>query len=163
MYSKLSKKKSTSDTHIRVSLKTLHWLRKTFPTRLLTVWFYLNENSWTSQPPIPPPPLLLNKTKALRELTVKGHQLASCLGWHFLAQRLWAVQVCAFVEVSYIVFRTIVYSDYSLLDYDYHSNGRKWKGKSLLMRVKEETERASLKLNIKKTKTMASSPITSCK
>ena len=31
--------------------------------------------------------------------------------------------------------------------------------KSLLMRVKEESERASLKLNIKKTKIMASSPI----
>ena len=33
--------------------------------------------------------------------------------------------------------------------------------KSLLMRVKEESERASLKLNIQKTKIMASSPITS--
>ena len=33
--------------------------------------------------------------------------------------------------------------------------------KSLLMRVKEETEEASLKLNIQKTKIMASSPITS--
>ena len=33
--------------------------------------------------------------------------------------------------------------------------------KSLLMRVKEESERAGLKLNIKKTKIMASSPITS--
>ena len=33
--------------------------------------------------------------------------------------------------------------------------------KSLLMRVKEETERAGLKLSIKKTKTVASSPITS--
>ena len=33
--------------------------------------------------------------------------------------------------------------------------------KSLLMRVKEESEKASLKLNIKKTKIMASSPITS--
>ena len=32
--------------------------------------------------------------------------------------------------------------------------------KSLLMRVKEENERASLKLNIKKTKIMASGPIT---
>ena len=31
--------------------------------------------------------------------------------------------------------------------------------KSLLMRAKEETERASLKLNIKKTKIMASGPI----
>ena len=35
--------------------------------------------------------------------------------------------------------------------------------KILLMRVKEESERAGLKLNIKKTKTMASRPITSCK
>ena len=33
--------------------------------------------------------------------------------------------------------------------------------KSLLMRVKDESERTSLKLNIKKTKIMASSPITS--
>ena len=33
--------------------------------------------------------------------------------------------------------------------------------KSLLMRVKEENERAGLKLNIKKTKIMASGPITS--
>ena len=32
--------------------------------------------------------------------------------------------------------------------------------KSLLMRVKEESEKASLKLNIKKTKIMASGPIT---
>jgi len=35
--------------------------------------------------------------------------------------------------------------------------------KSLLMRVKEESERASLKLNIKKTKIMASGLITSGK
>ena len=32
--------------------------------------------------------------------------------------------------------------------------------KSLLIRVKEESEKADLKLNIKKTKIMASSPIT---
>ena len=32
--------------------------------------------------------------------------------------------------------------------------------KSLLMKVKEETEKAGLKLNIQKTKIMASSPIT---
>ena len=32
---------------------------------------------------------------------------------------------------------------------------------SLLMKVKEETEKASLKLNIQKTKIMASGPITS--
>ena len=34
--------------------------------------------------------------------------------------------------------------------------------KSLLMKVKGESEKASLKLNIQKTKIMASSPITSC-
>ena len=34
--------------------------------------------------------------------------------------------------------------------------------KSLLMRVKEESEKAGLKLNIQKTKIMASGPITSC-
>ena len=33
--------------------------------------------------------------------------------------------------------------------------------KSLLMKVKEESEKVDLKLNIQKTKTMASSPITS--
>ena len=33
--------------------------------------------------------------------------------------------------------------------------------KSLLMKVKEESERAGLKLNIQKNKSMASSPITS--
>ena len=34
--------------------------------------------------------------------------------------------------------------------------------KSLLMRVREKNEKAGLKLNIHKTKIMASSPITSC-
>ena len=44
----------------------------------------------------------------------------------------------------------------------YHSNSRKQKElKSLLMKVKEESEKAGLKLNIQKTKIMASSRITS--
>ena len=34
--------------------------------------------------------------------------------------------------------------------------------KSLLMRVKEESEKTSLKLNVKITKVMASGPLTSC-
>ena len=37
---------------------------------------------------------------------------------------------------------------------------REEKLKSLLMRVKEETEKAGLKLNVQKTKIMASGPIT---
>ena len=36
-----------------------------------------------------------------------------------------------------------------------------WQKKSLLMKVKEEGEKVSLKLNIQKTKIMASGPITS--
>ena len=35
--------------------------------------------------------------------------------------------------------------------------------KSLLVKVKEESEKVGLKLNIQRTKIMASSPITSCK
>ena len=35
--------------------------------------------------------------------------------------------------------------------------------KSLLLKVKEESEKVDLKLSIQKTKIMASSPITSCK
>ena len=35
--------------------------------------------------------------------------------------------------------------------------------KSLFMKVKEESEKVDLKLNIQKTKIMTSSPITSCK
>ena len=35
--------------------------------------------------------------------------------------------------------------------------------KNLLMKVKEESEKFGLKLNIQKTKIMASGPITSCK
>ena len=34
--------------------------------------------------------------------------------------------------------------------------------KSLLMEVKEESEKVGLKLNIQKTKIMASGPVTSC-
>ena len=34
--------------------------------------------------------------------------------------------------------------------------------KSLVMKVKEETEKGGLKLNIQKTRIMASGPITSC-
>ena len=38
--------------------------------------------------------------------------------------------------------------------------GRKWRTKEPLTKVKEESEKAGLKLNIQKTKIMASGPIT---
>ena len=37
----------------------------------------------------------------------------------------------------------------------------KWRGTTLLMRMEKESEKVSLKINIQKTKIMASSPITS--
>ena len=40
---------------------------------------------------------------------------------------------------------------------------RKEELKSLLMKVKDESEKAGLKLNFQKTKIMTSGPITSCK
>ena len=43
----------------------------------------------------------------------------------------------------------------------YLSNGRKWRGISLSMRVKKQSEKDVLKINIQKTKIMASCPITS--
>ena len=46
-------------------------------------------------------------------------------------------------------------------DYTILMAGSKEELKSLLMKVKEESEKASLKPNIQKTKIMASSPITS--
>ena len=51
----------------------------------------------------------------------------------------------------------LIYADDTILMAESHSNGRK----SLLMRVKEESEKAVLKLNIQKTKIIASGPITS--
>ena len=44
----------------------------------------------------------------------------------------------------------------------YHMAESEEELKSLLMKVKEESEKTGLKLNIQKTKIMASSPITSC-
>ena len=52
-------------------------------------------------------------------------------------------------------------SDMQMIDF-YHSNDRNLKElKSLLTKVKEESEETGLKVNIQKTKIMASSPITS--
>ena len=50
----------------------------------------------------------------------------------------------------------------SIISDMHHPYGRKRRGtKSLLMKVKEEREKAGLKLNIQKTKIKASGPITS--
>ena len=60
------------------------------------------------------------------------------------------------IKISRRNINNIRYADDTILVAE---NEEKWK--SLLMKVKEESEKAGLKLNIQKTKIMASSPITS--
>ena len=59
------------------------------------------------------------------------------------------------IKIARRNINNLSYSDESTLMAE-----NKEKLKSLLMKVKEESERASLKLNIQKTKIMASGPIT---
>ena len=60
------------------------------------------------------------------------------------------------IKISRRNINNIRYADDTLLVAE---NEEKWK--SLLMKVKEESEKAGLKLNIQKTKIMATGPITS--
>ena len=60
------------------------------------------------------------------------------------------------IKISGRTINSLRYADYTTLMAE-----RKEKLKSLLMKVKEESEKADLKLNIQKTKIMASVPITS--
>ena len=53
----------------------------------------------------------------------------------------------------------LCYTDFIVINYKKQKKNKKIK--SLLMKVKEESEKVGLKLNIQKTKIMASSPITS--
>ena len=62
-------------------------------------------------------------------------------------------------EIS--IYRYIRYTDIRYTDDTTHMAGSKEELKSFLMKVKEEREKAGLKLNIQKTKIMASGPITS--
>ena len=60
------------------------------------------------------------------------------------------------IKISRRNINNIRYADDTILVAE---NEEKWK--SLLMKVKEESEKAGLKLNIQKTKIMATGPITS--
>ena len=59
------------------------------------------------------------------------------------------------IKIARRNIKNLTYADYNTLMAESEEEL-----KNLLMRVKEENEKASLKLNIKKTKIMASSPIT---
>ena len=70
---------------------------------------------------------------------------------------VWLDEAQAGIRISRRNINNLIYADDTTLMAE--SNGEL---KSLLMKVKEESEKAGLKLNIEKTKIMASGPITSC-
>ena len=71
---------------------------------------------------------------------------------------VWLDEAQAGIRISRRNINNLIYADDTTLMAE--SNGEL---KSLLMKVKEESEKAGLKLNIEKTKIMASGPITSGK
>ena len=60
------------------------------------------------------------------------------------------------IKIAGRTFNNLIYADYTTLMAE-----SKEELKSLLMKVKEESEKTGLKLSIQKTKIMASGPITS--
>ena len=60
-----------------------------------------------------------------------------------------------------IARRNLRYADDTTLIAESEEKLKKWKNKSLLIKVKEESKKVGLKLNIQKTKIMTSGSITS--
>ena len=71
-------------------------------------------------------------------------------------QNAWLDEVQAGIKIGWRNSKNLRYADDTTLMAE-----SKEELKSLLMKVKEESEKAGLKLNIQKNKIMASSPITS--
>ena len=65
------------------------------------------------------------------------------------------IQYTRFLKICIMNINNLRYADYTTL------MAESKKLKSLLMKVKEQSEKVGLKLNIQKTKLMASGPITS--
>ena len=84
--------------------------------------------------------------------------LAKCLSSFFIVLKNQLLVLCLYY-CFFLAGRNINNLRYAD---DNHSYGRKWRGtKSLLMKVKEESEKVGVKLSIQKTKIMASGPISS--
>ena len=84
----------------------------------------------------------------------------SCLSRVWLFAIPWTVAYQALLPMEFS--RQEYWSGLPLICRWHNPSSRKWRGlKSFLINVKEESEKAGLKLNIQKTKIMAASPITS--
>ena len=122
-----------------------------------------------------PPDLLLRNLCAGQEATVRtGHGTTDWLQIGKEVRQGYILSPCLFkLYVEYIIRNTgldeaqarikIARRNINRLRYagDTTLMAESKELKSLLMKVKEESEKVSLKLNIQKTKTIASSPITS--
>ena len=91
----------------------------------------------------------------------QGCILASCLFNLYAEYIMWNAKLDeaqARIKISGININNLRYADDTIL-----MEVSKEELKSLVMKVKEESEKVGLKLSIQKTKFMASGPITSCK
>ena len=89
----------------------------------------------------------------------QGHILSPCLfnsHEEYIVQNTWLDEAQAGIKIAGRNINILRYADDTTLIAE-----SKEELKSLLMKVKEESEKAGLKLNIQKTNIMASSPITS--
>ena len=75
----------------------------------------------------------------------------------YITQNAWLIEAQAGIKISGRNINNLRYADDTTLMAESEEEL-----KSLLMKVKEKSEKAGLKLNIQKTKIMASSPMTSC-
>ena len=90
----------------------------------------------------------------------QGYILSPCLFNFYAECIMWNARLDKSqggIKISRRNINNLRYADDTIL-----MTGSEKELKSILMRVKEETEKAGLKLNIQKTKIMASGPITSC-
>ena len=91
----------------------------------------------------------------------QGYILSSCLFNLYAEYIMWNVgldEAQAGIKIAWRNINNLRYADDTTLMAESEEEL-----KSLLMEVKEESEKVGLKLNIQKTKIMASGPITSCK
>ena len=88
--------------------------------------------------------------------TGKGKQVVYCQSTHLTSVQSASCEMLYWMNDKLESINSLRYADYTTLRAESEEEL-----KSLLMRVKEESEKAGLKLNIEKPKTMASTPITS--
>ena len=100
------------------------------------------------------------------ERVCQGYILSPCLFNLYAECIMWNAKLDEAhteIKVAGRNINNLRYADDTTLMAESEEKLKKWKNKSLLIKVKEESKKVGLKLNIQKTKIMASGPITSRK